>query len=56
MELVGDDGPVPIVMSNEAKNVYVRFHDMLDRNFLNTDSLHSPFYSRALTYVLSTLC
>ncbi len=52
MEIVGDGEPVPIVMSSEAKNVYVRFHDMLDRTYLNTDSLYSPFYSRALTYVL----
>ena len=52
MELVGNGEPVPMVMSNEAKNVYVRFHDLLDRNYLNTDSLYSPFYSRALTYVL----
>jgi hypothetical protein len=52
MELVGDGEPVPMIMSNEAKNVYVRFHDLLDRNYLNTDSLYSPFYSRALTYVL----
>ncbi len=52
MELVGDGGSVPMVISREAKNVYVRFHDLLDRNYLNTDSLYSPFYSRALTYVL----
>ena len=52
MELVGNGEPVPMVMSNEAKNVYVRFHDLIDRKYLNTDSLYSPFYSRALTYVL----
>jgi len=52
MELVGDGDPVPMVMSSEAKNVYVRFHDLLERKYLNTDSLYSPFYSRALTYVL----
>ncbi|MBC8548433.1 MAG: DUF3987 domain-containing protein [Candidatus Brocadiales bacterium] len=52
MELVGDGEPVPMVMSRDAKNVYVRFHDLIDRKYLNTDSLYSPFYSRALTYVL----
>ncbi len=52
MELVGDGEPVPMVMSREAKNVYVRFHDLLDRKYLNADSLYSPFYSRSLTYVL----
>jgi hypothetical protein len=52
MELVGDGEPVPMVMSSEAKNVYVRFHELIESNYLNSDSLYSPFYSRALTYVL----
>jgi hypothetical protein len=51
-KIVGDGDSIPMVMSNEAKNVYVRFHDLIDRNYLNADSLYSPFYSRALTYVL----
>ncbi len=52
LELVGDGEPKPMVMSGEAKNVYVRFYDLIERNYLNTDSLYAPFYSRALTYVL----
>ena len=43
---------MPMVMSREAKNVYVRFHELIESNYLKTDSLYSPFYSRALTYVL----
>jgi hypothetical protein len=52
LEIVGDGEPIPMVISNEAKNVYVRFHDLIERNYLSTDSLYSPFYSRSLTYVL----
>jgi hypothetical protein len=52
LETVGDGEPMPMVISNEAKNVYVRFYDLIERNYLNTDSLYAPFYSRALTYVL----
>ncbi len=52
LETVGDGEPMPMVISNEAKNVYVRFHDLIERNYLSTDSLYSPFYNRSLTYVL----
>ena len=52
MGLVGDGDPIPMVMSNEARNVYIRFHELIESNYLNSDSLYSPFYSRALTYVL----
>ena len=52
MELVGDGEPMPMVMSSEAKNIYIRFHELIEKNYLNTDSMYSPFYSRSLTYVL----
>ncbi|MGR3220852.1 MAG: hypothetical protein ACUZ8H_13700 [Candidatus Anammoxibacter sp.] len=41
-----------MVLSNEAKNVYVRYHEQIEKNCLNSDSLYSPFYNRGLTYVL----
>ena len=52
LETVGDGEPMPMVMSSEAKNMYVRFYELIERKYLDTDSLYSPFYSRALTYVL----
>lgn len=52
LELVKDKESVPMILSSEAKNVYIKFHDKLELNYLNSDSLYSPFYGRALTYVL----
>ncbi len=51
-KLLGKNEPKSMVLSNEAKNVYVRFHELIEKKYVNADSLYSPFYNRALTYVL----